>query len=266
MLNQLGMTFTAPALDMTVDNSSSPFGGGPDFLAAREGDGGAGNVVCITDSHMWCDNSGYAGIDIYARDHLLLLQNVLQFIVGQNPYDCSGPIPADFFRSVFESSSECWEQISAVPAFVAPVFSRGGGGIGLSPDGSTSAFGYWSSPVLSVEPGEGYGVAWVVRSTTTPDLCPQFRLRINDVLGRDAVYRAVESRMAGENSPGTSEVWYGILYDVPDSVSEITVSFDLLSFDGTDDLSSTVQLQEVMVFPYSYLLTLEPAAQVQWIK
>jgi len=245
-----GMHINPPAMDMTVldDNTSEP---GRDFLAVWEGDGGAGKVVCTTDSSTF--SNGGNGTTIFLGDNRLFLQNVLRFIVGQNPYDCSGPIPATYFRSCFESSEECWEQISGAPAFDAPGFSRAGGGIGLSPNGSRGSFGYWSSPALSVEAGRNYLVSWVVRSTTAAELCPQFRLRINDTLGRDALYRAVESRMAGENSPGTSDRQYWILYNARGAlIDEITLSFDLLSFAPDDDLNSTVQLREVRVIPFVY--------------
>lgn len=248
--HQLGMLFFSPALDMTIQDTSGQ--GGDDFLAAWEGDGGAGKVVCVGDSHLWCDGEGGAVADIFHNDNRLLLQNSLRFIVGQGSYECDGPIRARYFRSAFESSDECWEQVSSVPAFVAPGFSRGGGGIGLSPEGSAAAFGYWNSPVLSVEPqDEAFVVFWVVRSTTSSDQCPQFRLRINEAGGRDALYRAVESRLGGENSPDSNDKMYSIVYDPPIGTSQITLAFDLLSFDGTDDLNSTVQLREVRVYPFN---------------
>lgn len=245
---QFDMDVSSPGLDMTPVNDTQT--GGTDFLAVWEGDGGAGKIVCINDSSLWADSGG--DTSIYEADNRLLLQNILRFLVVKDPYNCAGPMPALFFRSTFESSTECWTEVP-VGQYSAPVFTRADGGLGLSPNGSAASFGFWNSPVISVTPGYIYVVSWTVRSDTTPELCPQFRLRINDVWGRDSLFKAVESREGGENSPGPQDLEYWLIYFPGPGVTEITLSFDLLSFDGADELLSTIQLRELRIFPVNLI-------------
>lgn len=249
---QRGMIISPPALDMTVGNPglivAALATGGDDFLALREGDGGAGNCAFVTDSNIFSSDST-ADAYIGSGDNLPLLKAIFDFIVKNRPYLCGVSIPALYYRATFESQTECWNFVSVPAAFAVPNSTRTDGALSLSPGGSAAAFGYWTSPPLDVVANGVYAIKWTLRSTTSKDRCPQFRVRVNDYGGRDSIFRAVESKGAGEDSPdGTDRVYY-LAYDVPTGVTQITLSFDLLSFDSTDDLNSQVELREVSITP-----------------
>lgn len=256
---QRGMTIAPPALDMTVQNagdviiivSATLATGGDNFLALREGEGAAGNCAFVTDSNMFSDNNtddAYLG----SESNLALLKSIFDFIAKNKPYPCGTAVPALYYRSTFEAQTECWNFVSVAPAFAVPGASRANGAIRLTPSGSASAFGFWTSPTLDVSAFGAYIIFWKVRSTTTRDKCPQFRLRVNDVAGRDSMFRSVESRGAGENSPTTgADTTYVILYNAPPGVTQVTLSFDLLSFDPADNLGAIIELREVNIVPFS---------------
>lgn len=249
---QRGMTISAPSHDMTVEIPAlliAVAADGNDFLALRESEAGIGNCAFVTDSSLFSDTtSGDANID--SEDNLDLLKNILDFIVKNQPYTCDAPPSASYFRSIFESSTECWAFGTAAPAFVAAVGGRSNGALYLTPTGSAAAFGFWTSPPLTVTPFKEYTILWTVRSTGAAAQCPQFRLRVNDLGGRDSVFRAVESRGGAENSPGTTDTIYETVYVVPPGVTQVTLSFDLLSFDPADNLATHVELREVSITPY----------------
>ncbi len=148
----------------------------------------------------------------------------------------------------FENGPGDWEQV-VTSAFDAPIFSydaAGSGSLALSPGGSDSAFGYWSSrnPVVTLDPAKMYFVEFTVRSSATEPAganLPSIRLRLNET----ELHMATMARInyPGENTPSLTNLRRYIVSFVPmpgTDGSGLLLAFDLISFDPNADLEATL--------------------------
>ena len=148
------------------------------------------------------------------------------------------------------SLSQEWAFAGEIPPYDEPITSVDGGHLGLCPDGSTYCFSYWLSPEVPIQDGTVYRSRWEVGSSSTEsDMSVQFRLRTNQTGTWAAWDRVVNSNLG--QAPSMSETkFYDILFDshVTGTTDEnILFSFDILSFDPEDDVTSWLYLQSVVV-------------------
>lgn len=132
--------------------------------------------------------------------------------------------------------------------------AENGGSLRLSPGGSASAFGFWSVevPAFTVEPGRVCQARFRVRSSVTADQTgslPSFRFRVNDSANQACALARVSPRPGCTGALPTRDqtTEYEIDFAAPEDFAGrgVTLSFDLLSFDGTANLGAEIQLERV---------------------
>lgn len=157
----------------------------------------------------------------------------------------------------FASSTQGWGYAGQIPPYDEPTTSTSGGQLGLNPNGSVNCFSFWVSPDITIQQGTAYQAQFTMKSSVAnPDSAVQFRLRVNQLGSWQAWARGVNSfnQQAPSNTqPKTYEVIFNP--DVTGSGdSLVKLSFDIMSFDPSDDTSSwlyldSAVLQEVTINP-----------------
>lgn len=159
----------------------------------------------------------------------------------------------------FAGGPGCWEQKTAPGIFDEPEFGfdpSDGGAITLSPGGSAQAYGYWCSrcPVTCLDPERTYFVRFQVRSSLSGegrDQVPSFRVRVNESDFQGCAYTHYTSKVPSDRMPtveGPTQYYVSFQPDESMASRGLILSFDLLSFDPTDDLNAVLYLEEVEVF------------------
>ena len=149
----------------------------------------------------------------------------------------------------FEADAEGWQFAGTIPPFDTPASAWSSGKISLSPQGSSNCSSFWKSPAIEIEKSKVYRIRWTVGSTATnADESVDFRLRVNQ-LGN---WRAWETLIYSTNAsaPSASEpktYEQVIIPQMNTQTDEIELSFDILSFDVSNDLYSWLNLDEVVV-------------------
>jgi hypothetical protein len=132
-----------------------------------------------------------------------------------------------------------------------------GGHLGLNPNGSTNSFAYWLSPDIAIEDAKIYRAQFQVGSSTTnADDSLQVRLRLNQKGSWQSWDRGVNSNNGQGPSAGSPKL-YQVIFgpDVKGATdNQLVTSFDMLSFDAGDDITSWIyleamQLDEVGIAP-----------------
>ena len=120
----------------------------------------------------------------------------------------------------------------------------------LSAMGSTNCFSYLSSPDVIIEDDMLYRSLWQIGSSCTGvDSAVQFRLRINQKGSWQSWNHTVNSNLAQGPSAGNPKV-YNLFFNPIVTGSDddrVVMSFDIMSFDWFDDMSSWLYLEEVIV-------------------
>ena len=129
-----------------------------------------------------------------------------------------------------------------------PSLSLSDGKLGLSPNGSTNCFSYVYSPDVTVEDGKIYR-AWfeMLSSVTDADKAVQFRLRVNQKGAWTSWYRIVNS--FNQHAPSSAgSTFFDVILDPAVTGSGDTnavFSFDIMSFDPSDDINSSLYLDSM---------------------
>jgi hypothetical protein len=159
--------------------------------------------------------------------------------------------PTPIAHYTFDTTDEGWQFAGQIPPYDTPMSGYSPGMFGLAPNGSAYCFSYLFSPDVTVEDGNLYRAAWTIGSTAKiPNLCLQFRLRANQQGAWSSWDRIVTSAM--------SQAPYEILskdYDLfinprvtgTSGDNAMVFSLDLLSFDMSDDVSSWIFVDELLV-------------------
>lgn len=150
----------------------------------------------------------------------------------------------------FGSGNDGWTFMGRVDPFDEPLTTETMGSIGLNPNGSVNCFSYWYSPDIPIENNKAYRARWKVKSSATnADNCVQFRLRANQKGSWCAWTRTVNSYL--QNAPSSSESKKYELFITPtvtgSSDDDIVLSFDILSFDPSDDTNSWIYLDSLLL-------------------
>lgn len=148
-----------------------------------------------------------------------------------------------------------WTFAGKIGLFDEPLSSSGTTGLGLSPDGSSNAFSYWLSPDIPIDDGVMYRTRFEIGSSVTmPNNAVQFRTRINQKGSWQGWERVVSSNYEQSPAAGSSKT-YDIFFD-PDitgtSDSNTVFSFDILSFEPTDDINSWLYLSSIRLEEMSF--------------
>jgi len=150
----------------------------------------------------------------------------------------------------FPSSPEGWTFAGAIPGYSTPGTISTGGHIGLNPLGSTNCFSYWYSPSITIQDNRVYRAQWLIGSSAaTANTTVQTRMRINQIGSWQAWNRALNSNL--NQAPYTGHPrWYKLFFD-PDVTgstdNKVQMSFDILSFDATDNTNSSLFLEEARI-------------------
>ncbi len=160
------------------------------------------------------------------------------------------PIPASYS---FASDEEGWSFIGEIFGYDTALSAWNPGLIGLSPQGSTNSFSYWESTPIEIKTDRVYRVRWYVGSSCTdPDKSIHFRLRANQ-LGNwrawDTVVNSFGSAAPSAENPKTYDLVVLPQQNGDSLTDSIELSFDIMSFDESNELSSWIYLNEVEVMP-----------------
>jgi hypothetical protein len=151
----------------------------------------------------------------------------------------------------FETGAQGWTFAGTINPFDTPGTLIANGSLALSPNGSMNCFSFWQSPDVTIEDAKFYRVLFEVGSTTAlADLTVQFRLRCNQKESWQAWHRIVNSNL--QNAPSFAATKnYSIYLDpnVTGAGDNLGVlSFDIISFDINDDISSWLFLDSAAVY------------------
>jgi hypothetical protein len=153
----------------------------------------------------------------------------------------------------FDSDSEGWQFQGTIGDFDEPVPIVEPGRIGLSPNGSPYCFSYWLSPEIPVGKDRIYLVSWQVSSSVSdPDQVVDFRLRCNQTSNMRAWDTGTLFSLSNAYPTGMEPKTYELIIFPQMSIPSDTVrlSFDIMSFDGSNDLNSYIYLEDVTVQEY----------------
>lgn len=170
------------------------------------------------------------------------------------------PTPAPVAHFTFDSGAEGWQFAGTIPPFTQPATTIAGGVLGLSPAGSNNSFSYWYSPPIQLladsKNSTIYRSTWSIGSTATePNKTVQFRLRVNQQGAWSAWDRVVNSYLSIApllNISKNYTVFFEPSITGTNNDNTALFSFDILSFDITDDMNSWIFIDELMVDKVSY--------------
>ncbi len=150
----------------------------------------------------------------------------------------------------FATDSDGWTFTGTIPPFDTAITSVEPGHIGISANGSTNCFGYWESPGVTIEDGNYYRTRFTVgTSVTDPDNAIQCRLRTTQQGSFHSWSRTVNSNL--QNSPSaTQSRTYSVVSSpvvVGSSDNTFTLTYDIASFDSSDDTTSWLYLENAII-------------------
>jgi hypothetical protein len=151
----------------------------------------------------------------------------------------------------FDLGADGWTTQSAAPVFEPPLGEFTTGSLVLRSLTNTNTFGYWQSPAQGIKiiPGSLYLAQFTVSSEVTDrSRVPTVRCRVNTADAQVAHSLRVDSSGAGELSPSASPVLYNLYFASPSTLvgsaeTTVSLSFDLLNFDPTDEAHAVVRLE-----------------------
>ncbi len=146
----------------------------------------------------------------------------------------------------FAEGDHGWVQVAS-EVFEAPDFEVMPEGLAISPGGSSSCFGYWKSPPLSVIPEYKLEFRFELSTDASLGEAPAIRLRVNEANLNYSTMIVLESNNA--DGPGVSEERevYTLDYRAPQGATALEVAVDLLSFNEEDDLDAGIILHSIEI-------------------
>lgn len=227
-------------LDFSVPGSSLPVEGATLAWVAEDGSTATKNASALP-------GGGVARFVFASREEFPTSTMALRLFEGDGP---PPPAPIVPYNATFANGALGWESSNfGIPGTTAPAFGTSANGLTISGAGSAASAGAWASPLINVTPGQMLSIRWRLRSSTAAEFTPTFRLRVGEEFFRDTQLINVESLQGGENSPGTTARDYTLLYRVPNFVTKLRVSLDLLSFNPADDLNAVLSLEQLEIQP-----------------
>jgi hypothetical protein len=150
----------------------------------------------------------------------------------------------------FEKDTEGWQYAGQIVPYDYPAEWYPGGHLGLNAVGSSNAFSFWESPGTVVQDGHLYRARFDVSSSSTdPDKTVQFRCRLNQKGSWQAWERIVNSNNGQAPSAGEPKQYQVIfrpfVTDISDS--QVVSSFDIMSFDVSDNVYSFIYLENYSI-------------------
>lgn len=151
----------------------------------------------------------------------------------------------------FLDTAQGWRSVSTV-AFTPPLFQEipnEPGLLSLKASRNENTFGYWESPVVSLQTdGSVYTADYFVYSAVSqPWRAPQLRLRTTPENFQQSAFIAAESRGDGAWSPDSSGRWYTHSFIPVPGGEQARMQFEILNFDPGDDPQGDLQLDAVNI-------------------
>jgi hypothetical protein len=163
-------------------------------------------------------------------------------------YELIAVATSEIERYNFDSGSEGWTFIDGIGTLDSAISDVESSHLGMSADGSTNCFSYWVSPDIGIVDGTLYAACFEVSSSVSnPDDDVSFRLRANQMGSWQAWNRTLNSNL--QSSPSDTD-WktYFLVVDpdvTDDTDNKINLSWDIISFDPSDDTNSWLYLESV---------------------
>jgi hypothetical protein len=179
------------------------------------------------------------------------------------PTPTPSPTPEPYVEFSFDADAQGWVAVTNVPPLDQAVATWTAGSLGLSPNGSAGAFGFWQSPKIPISFDKVYRTRWMVgASTADADLTPKFRLRANELSNDGAWLRMVNSFGGAAPSLGASKTYDMLISPLSKtSVDDLILAFDTETLDPEDDLSAWLYLDNVELQAVTVATTGTTAAQ-----
>ncbi len=220
-------------------------------------DPGANGIVYALalsqDGKTLCIGGGFTSIGSRARDGFAVFDEVSVPTPTPTPTATPTPTPTPVsppYTFNFDTGADGWIFSGTIIPFDSGAQTSSGGHLGLSPSGSSYCFGFWNSPEISVHNGVTYKAEFSLASSlSTGELVPQCRLRANQVNGYGSATREVISGGDGGGAPLNTPRTYDLLFTPLFSGAEgiVTLSFDILNFDPSDDGNAWIYLESVTI-------------------
>ncbi len=162
-------------------------------------------------------------------------------------------LPLLLAHYTFDAGPENWRPIVLPGVFTEPDLEWTSGTLALGVTDNINTFGYWESPPIATQAGEGlvHRARFVLR-TDIPEAerVPRIRLRVNSRNSQRGDVVDLFSPPGGRAAPGSEPRVYD-LYFIPAKTGaagltdDAVLSLDIVNFDETDATSGTVYLEEV---------------------
>jgi hypothetical protein len=159
------------------------------------------------------------------------------------------PTPEPYVEFTFGDGAQGWISVTHVPPLDPAAATAVAGSLGLSPNGSANAFGFWQSPQLSVSFDKVYRTRWTIgASTADPNLTPKFRLRANE-MSNNGAWLCIINSFANASPFAAETKTYDMLVSPLSRtpIDDILLSFDTETLDPADDLSAWLYVDKVIL-------------------
>ncbi len=207
------------------------------------------------------------GRDNVSGDGLINAQAAVYYLVDNFgiPGGAGGPTAPKSISYQFDTNAEGWRAESS-PVFDAPSFSPGPDSLTATTPNNFNTLGWYVSPTfvasqtnlvfpdgtMSVRGTNGtnslFRATYRVSSNQfTSSLVNTFRMRASTVSFEQSDVLVVTSAGNGALSPNTSAKDYEHYFSVPSTQSRFNLYFDILGFDSTDAVNSTLNVEEVII-------------------
>lgn len=216
------------------------------------------------------DQSGYQNNEV--TDDLFAGFDIMNFEPTDNPYGAyfiDGVTIERFYKSeidasavkTYDTSSDFsnWVFGGYPELFNLPSSFAGDEYVGIiANNDNINTYGYWESSrtanEVDIQPNTVYRARFTVATGSTPDTCPQLRLRVGTESNKMASAYIVNSNLDGINSPSL----YGSEYDVyfcppqsdiggPENANGLIFAMDMLNFNPNDDANGVLVLYKLEV-------------------
>jgi len=160
-----------------------------------------------------------------------------------------------FRNTAHDFTPEGWSFSGLIVPYDAPSSAYENGSLCLKTMNNTNTFGFWANDDSGVimESDTLYKINYAIRSDVEKVAdSPELRIRVSDKGNNVILASDIKSESDGSDSPGIDPQDYSIWFYPMDAIAgtEMTLAFDILNFDPTDQSISSLFLDAVNVSKY----------------